>query len=86
MKVFQLTTSGETDTICAENVIQALKHYEYETGISLLDYESDDDIVEVPRDQWANHIFTSEDDREDRTLEELMNGQDEPAILGNTAY
>ena len=95
LKIFTLTWTkqDETEWIAAKSIIHALQVYSSITGTDLTDFESDDEITEVPREKWAelsvrNNDYDPEDpeDWQCKTFEEWMDGRTEPDIIAGTMY
>ena len=61
LKVFRIETQGETDYVCAENYIQALRKYENITEVGLIDFDEKDTIIEVDKKEWKSVLIEIED-------------------------
>jgi len=94
LRIFEIryTASGEKEWVCAYTNIQALQLHMMYCGLSFYDYDSNDEIVEIPRDQWANFNIRNDDwdeesaDWQTKTFEEYMIGKTEPDIITGTMY
>ncbi len=66
MKIFeiQFTKEGEKAWVYAETVIDAIKTYCYVTGTDLIDFDSTDDISELPNEKWEKCSVTDEENDE----------------------
>lgn len=53
-KIYEIQINGEKEWVCADTVIEALKAYCSITDMSLVDFENDDEIIEVPKDKWGD--------------------------------
>ena len=51
-KIYEIQINGEKEWMCADTVIEALKAYCSITDTDLIDFDNDDDIVEVPKEKW----------------------------------
>ncbi len=63
MKIFeiQFTKEDERAWIYAETIIDAIKTYCYVTGTDLVDFDSNDDIAEIPVEKWSKFSVTDEE-------------------------
>lgn len=52
-KIYEFQINGEKEWVCADTLVEALKTYCAITDMSITDFEDDDDIVEVPKEKWA---------------------------------
>lgn len=94
LKVFELRYGvGEKEWLCAHTNIEALKTYASITGVSLIDLDEDDEIVEVPKEKWAElHIKNNDYDESDpedwshKSFEDYMKTQTIPDIIAGTMY
>jgi len=83
MKVYQIKTQGETDTIaCDGEVLDVLKFYISETDCLLEDIE---EVVEFPKENWKGMTLFFEE-MEPVTLEEYMKGHTWNEIIASTDY
>lgn len=93
MKIYQITSGGETEWVCANTVFQALKYYNSITDLELSDYDDEDDITEVPESKWSEMNITDPDDLDDegnpkviQTFAERVKEETIPDIIASTAY
>lgn len=69
-KIYEIQINGEKEWVCADTAIEALKAYSSITGITLTDFENDDDIVEVPQEKWSEmKILNIDESEEDLSIE-----------------
>lgn len=93
-KIYEIRIAGEKDWVCADTAIEALKFYCGLTDMDLVDFEDEDDIVEVPKEDWSNktivdtvsHIYEDGDYPIIETFEEYMNHAHETEIIATTNY
>lgn len=84
MKIYQIKTQGETDTVaCNGEVLDLLKFYTVENDMSL---EEIDDIIEIPQEKWKEITITFEEMEEPITLEEYMQGHTWNEVVCSTEY
>lgn len=93
MKIYAITSNGETEWICANTVFEALKYYKTINDCEIDDYDDDDDIVEVPESKWGEMNIIDPDDLDEneepkiiQTFAERMKDETEPDIIASTAY
>jgi hypothetical protein len=95
MKIFELrwNSQDEKEWIAANTNIEALKFYCSETSTDLHELEDEDEIVELPREKWAemnvrntDYDETDPDDWEEKTFEEFMKDITRPDIIAGTMY
>lgn len=92
MKVFEIKwNDGEKEWISAESFIGAIKFYCSETSFDVSDFDDEDEIREVPKEEWDKMKITNTeydpndpDDQETYTVEELLS--DGPGLLAGTMY
>jgi hypothetical protein len=86
MKAYQIQCGGETDTVAASNVLQAVLFYIKETGLEMSDFESYNDILEIPEEKWDEIKIIDEDTGLTISLRETIVGISQPCIICSTAY
>ena len=93
MKIFEISISDETDWVCANNIIQALKFYCDLTGTHIYCFDDTDDIVEVPPEKWKHMdiLDTGSYDEQgehpvEQTFEDFMKTAVRPDIIATTCY
>lgn len=95
LKVFEIrwTKQEEKEWIAARTNIEAIQTYLSITSMSIHEMDNDDEIVEIPREQWPNMIIANSDyDPEDpdckqfQTFEEYMLTATTPDIIAGTMY
>ena len=95
MKLFQITWTmqGEKEWIAATSIIGAIKAYCELASFDISDFEDDDEITEIPPDQWdgmtVQNTEYDENDPEDKEswiLTELMAESNEPRLIAGTMY
>ncbi|HPT69349.1 MAG TPA: hypothetical protein PKW50_04325 [Syntrophomonas sp.] len=92
MKVFEITWHDvEKEWIAAPSIIGAIKFYCSETSFDVSDFDDEDEIREVPKEEWETmKIKNTEydpndpDDKEEFTVAELMGP--ESCLLAGTMY
>ena len=93
-KIYEIRIAGEKDWVCADTAIEALKFYCGLTDMDLVDFENEDDIVEVTKENWSKQtIVDTESPMDDNgdypiieTFEEYMNHAHETEIIATTNY
>lgn len=84
MKVFEINTQGEKDTVCVDGgVLEAIKFYFYETGCDLSEIDS---VVEIPQEQWKTKTIFYDEMKEPITVDDYMKGHTWNEIIASTAY
>lgn len=95
LKIFELRWAKmeEREWVAAHTNIEALKQYFSITSTDINDLDDEDEIVEVPKEKWAemnirNSDYDSNDpdDWETKTFEEYMKEQIGPDIIAGTMY
>lgn len=93
MKIFEFryTSQKEKEWVCANTIIEAIKTYCSVTGIDLIDFNDvndDDDIIEIPKEEWATHNIVDESGNVIETFEQYMNNPDnnKSDIIAGTPY
>lgn len=87
---FQWTSQGEKEWVCAHTIVEALKFYLSLTSMDMVDLEDDDNIIELPKEEWSKmtirHTDPEEGEPETETFEEFMRGRIRPDIIAGTMY
>ena len=83
MKIFLFNYLGETDFVCAENVIKALIAHSDVTGMVLSDYE-EYDIQELPRKKWSQYTVTGENTS--TTFKDYVSDLKSAEVFSSTAW
>lgn len=94
MKIYELRwTSQEKEWVSGRTAIEALKTYLATTDTSIIDLDDEDEIVEVPKEEWAkmtvrNTEYDENDpnDFEEMTFEEWMKQNKSSDIIAGTMY
>ena len=80
MKIFQINWTGEQDGehswISAETIIGAIQTYCSTTGMDLTDFNGDEEIVELPKEDWCMYRVTNEHGDDECSFEEWMENKD----------
>lgn len=92
--IYEIRISGEKEWICADTAIEALKFYRGLTDLDLVDFDDEDDIVEVPQSEWSKmNILDTEQPMGDNgnypiieTFEEYMKHAQFTEIIATTIY
>ena len=93
LKIFEIrwTKQGEKDWVCANTNIHALMCYLNNNSMSLNDLDEADEIVEIPKEKWAELFIVNteydENDPEDwerQSFEDYMKEQTAPDIIATT--
>lgn len=92
LKIYQFNVGGESEWLCAHTVFEALKFYHSLNDLCIVDFENEDDIIEIPRNEWKNHNIVDFDEMDDdgnykviETFEECMKGRVSADIIASTA-
>lgn len=90
MKIFEFQVNGEKEWVAANTIIQAFETYCNLTGMGLWDFESGDDVVEIPESKWGEYYVNHEEPySEEDNLEpfsEVVKRMTSPDIIASTAY
>jgi len=95
LKIFELrwTSQDEKEWISGNTIIEALKTYLSVTGTDIVDLEDEDDIVELPKEEWSKmtvrNIEYDENDPdyfEEMTFEQWMKENPKSDIIAGTMY
>lgn len=56
MKIYELrwTSQNEKEWISGRTIIEALKTYLSITDLDMVDFADEDEIIEVPQEEWSN--------------------------------
>ena len=93
-KIYEIRIAGEKEWICADTAIEALKFYHGLTDIDFVDFENEDDIVELPQSEWSKKNILDIDHPTDdegnypiiETFEEYMKHAQFAEIIATTNY
>lgn len=72
MNVYRIDTNGESTWVCADTNIEALKKHQEITDIGLIDFDKEDEIVEIPKKDWKDLRIIQSDEDNYVTFEEYM--------------
>lgn len=92
MNVYRIDSGGEKTWMCANTNIEALKKHEELTDLGLVDFDTTDEITEVPKDQWKDlSIIDIDADKENGeypsiTFEEYMEDAVSVDMIACTVY
>ena len=93
MNIYEITSQGETEWICANTVFQALRFYNSINDLEIRDYDDEDDIKIVPKEKWNDMKITDPEEWEENgdhkiisTFAEFMENQISPDIVASTVY
>lgn len=94
MKIYELRwSSSEKEWISGRTIIEALKTYLSITGTDIIDFDNEDEIVEVPREEWSKMTVRNNeydendtDDFKEMTFEEWMKQNPVSDIIAGTMY
>lgn len=70
MKIFEIrfTQAQEKAWIYALTPIDAIKTYCSVTDTGLIDFDEDDDILELPKEKWDDFKVTNDEDEDSKTI------------------
>lgn len=93
-KIYEFQINGEKEWICADTIFEALKFYHSLTDIDLVEFDDEDDIIEVPKEKWSSmNILNIEESRDDdgnypiiETFEQYMQHAQFTEIIATTCY
>jgi len=93
-KIYEFSVGGEKEWVCADTLIEALKYYYDLTAMSISEFENDDDIIEIPKEKWAEMKITDTEGIEDdetgfpilMTFAEYMETANRCDIIATTNY
>ena len=87
LKIFQITyNGGDKDWISAKTNIQALQVHSDFTGISLIEFATDDEIIEIPEKDWPKFIIKNEDGTDRESFSSFMARENKPDFIASTNY
>jgi len=86
LKIFELAFDGEKTWIAARTIIEAIQTYCSVTGMDLVEFEGDEEITELPREKWTEHIIREDDQTPEQTFEDWMKENHNPDIIAGTMY
>jgi hypothetical protein len=95
MKIYELrwTSQNEKEWVSGRTVIEALKTYFAITDTSIIDLDCEDEIVEIPKEEWSKMTIRNTeynekdlDDFEEMTFEEWMKQNPKSDIIAGTMY
>jgi hypothetical protein len=95
LKVFELrwTEQGEKEWVCAYTNLHAIQTYLWVTSTNVMDFDTSDEIVEVPKERWSEMRIknieydpSDPEDKEFETFEEYMKTKATPDIIAGTMY
>lgn len=95
MKVFELrwNSQDEKEWIAANTNVEALKTYLSITSTDMVDLDDEDEIVEIPKEEWSKLSIRNTDydpsdpeDWETETFEDYMKTCKSPDLIAGTMY
>jgi len=90
MKIFEIryTDKNEQEWVCANSLIHALRVYCSITGMDLIEFEENDEIIEIPEAQWHTYTIQDENGKVVKTFRQYMdeNVNNEADIIAGTPY
>jgi len=95
MKIYELrwTYQDEKEWVSGRTIIEALKTYFATTDTSIIDLDDEDEIVEVPKEEWSKMTVRNTeydendpDDFEEMTFKEWMEQNQSSDIIAGTMY
>jgi hypothetical protein len=96
MKIFEIQwkSQDEKEWVAANTTIEALKVYCSITGMDLINFEDDDEIVEIPKEKWKEMTVFNwdydpenpEDNWKEKSFEQWMEEHSDPDIIAGTMY
>lgn len=95
LKVFEikLAQQGEREWVCAYTNLNAVQTYLWITGVNIMDFHKEDEVIEVPKEKWPEMTIRNSDhdpgdpeSKETETFEEYMKRATGPDIIAGTMY
>lgn len=87
MRIFEFQINGEREWVAAYTFIEAIQTHSRITDMDLVEYDSKDEIVELPKEKWNEMIVKDPDEEEpDQTFAQWMDGRVDADIIASTAY
>ncbi len=89
MKIFefQWTKQDEKEWVAASSIVAAIREYCSTTGSDWVDWDDNDDIVEVPEDKWGEYKLNDPDDFDSvMTFAEWMKENPSGGMMCGTMY
>ena len=88
LRVFEFQINGEREWVAAYTFIHAIQIHSGTSGMDIVEYDSDDEIVEVPESKWDESFITyPDDDQQPKSFSQFIkecNGKAE--FMASTAY
>ena len=72
MKIFEIQVNGEKEWVSGSTIFEALKTYCNFTEMSIQDFEDEDDMIEIPKEQWDDYYVIDDDDKSRQSFTEFM--------------
>ena len=92
-KVYELQTNGESQWMCAKTLVSALFKYEEITGVSLEEWDEEDDVVIVPKSKWKDMKILNPDEEDEngemlviQTFDQYMSTANKVDMIASTVY
>lgn len=86
MKIYEIHKHGEKEWVAANTIIEALQEYCSTTGTDLIDFDAEDDVIEIPESQWDEYTMRDEEDGIIKTFRQVMEETSTPEIIAGTPY
>lgn len=98
MKIFEFQWNriNEKEWVAADTIVEALKVYLSTTSSDILDWDIEDEIIELPESEWEKMTFNNtnfdEDEPEDddnfreMTFKRWMETHKAPCLIAGTMY
>jgi hypothetical protein len=86
-RIFEFRINGEKEWVAARTFIEAIQTHSNITTMDLVEYDSTDEIVEIPEAEWDKITITDpENEFPDKTLKEAIQEVNSPEIIATSVY
>lgn len=85
LKVFKIETKGEETWVSAYTIIHALQTYCFMMDVDLYEFDIDEKIIEIPKNEWGNYTVNHGNNKTE-TIAKFMEKNDEATVIASTAF
>lgn len=58
MNIYEFRTQGEKEWISAHTLIEAFQYYNQLSTLDIIDFNPEDDVILIPKEDWSNYSVT----------------------------
>lgn len=85
MKIFEINWSdGNKSWVSGKNVLQAIQTYCSINDFSITYFDDEDDIVELPKEEWSNYNVMDDEGKAEMNFAQWMEKNTESDIIAET--